>query len=90
MRPGGHLLLSLNGTQMAEQLLEGEQRERFAAGEFAERWAERAGTNACTVFHPERYRRDEFAAPAGLEIVEERVDAVCNAGQDLLVVRRPG
>jgi SAM-dependent methyltransferase len=90
VRPGGHLLLSLNGRQMAEQLLEGEQRERFAAGEFAELWAERAGTNACTVFHPERYRREEFATPAGLEIVEERVDAVCNAGQDLLVLRRPG
>ena len=52
VRPGGRLLLSLNGVQQAEALLEDEGRERFRAGELAQIWAERAGTNACTVFHP--------------------------------------
>jgi len=88
VRPGGHLLLSLNGQQQAEALLEGDERERYDAGELAQLWPERTGTNACTVFHPALYRRDGFAGAAGLEIVDERVDAVCNAGQDLLLLRK--
>lgn len=89
VRPGGRLLLSLNGGQQAQALLEGEQRERFDAGDLTLIWAERAGTNACTVFHPRAYRRDVFAPAAGLEVLAERPDAICNAGQDLLLLRRP-
>jgi SAM-dependent methyltransferase len=89
VRPGGHLLLSLNGPKQAEALLEGEELDRFKAGELGQLWPERTGTNACTVFHPERYRREGFAGAAALEIVDERVDAVCNAGQDFLLLRRP-
>jgi SAM-dependent methyltransferase len=89
VRPGGRLLLSLNGTQQAAALLEGSDRERFEAGDLAVIWAERAGTNASTVFHPVRYRREEFAPAAGLEVLAERPDAICNAGQDLLLLRRP-
>jgi SAM-dependent methyltransferase len=89
VRPGGRLLLSLNGVQQAEALLEADQRQRFEAGDLAVIWAERAGTNACTVFHPGRYRREAFAPAAGLEVLAERPDAICNAGQDLLLLRRP-
>lgn len=89
VRPGGRLLLSLNGVQQAEALLDREQRERFDAGDLAVIWADRAGTNACTVFHPGPYRRDTFAPAAGLEVLAERPDAICNAGQDLLLLRRP-
>jgi len=89
VRPGGRLLLSLNGVQQAEALLDQEQRERFDAGNLAVIWADRAGTNACTVFHPGPYRREVFAPAAGLEVLAERPDAICNAGQDLLLLQRP-
>ena len=87
-RPGGRVLLSLNGLQQRDALLEGEERARFDAGRLAAIWADRAGTNACTVFHPARYRR-ELAHAAGLEVVDEQPDAISNAGQDLLMLRRP-
>jgi SAM-dependent methyltransferase len=89
VRPGGRVLVSLNGPQQAELLLEGEQRGGFEAGELAEIWTERAGTNMCTTFHPDRYRREVFAPDAGLEVMAEARDAICNAGQDLLLLRRP-
>jgi len=88
VRPGGRVLLSLNGAQQAEALLDGDGRERFGSGELAQIWAERAGTNACTVFHPAPYRR-QLAAADCLEIVAEHPDAVCNAGQDILLLRKP-
>jgi SAM-dependent methyltransferase len=89
VRPGGHVLVSLNGARQADALLDAVQRELFAGGRLAQIWPDRAGSNACTVFHPARYRRADFAIPAGLEVVDERADAVCNAGQDLLLLRRP-
>ena len=85
VRPGGRLLVSLNGAQQAEALLQDDGRERFRAGELAQIWSERAGTNACTVFHPGPYRR-RLAAEAGLEVVAEHPDAICNAGQDILLL----
>jgi SAM-dependent methyltransferase len=88
VRPGGRLVLSLNGAQGADALLTGEDRACFDAGELAVILPERAGSNACTAFHPAAYR-ERFAAAAGLEILAERPDAVCNNGQDLLVLRRP-
>jgi SAM-dependent methyltransferase len=87
-RPGGRLLLSLNGIQQADALLEGAERERFDAGRLATIWAEHVGTNTCTAFHPAPYRR-ELAAASGLDLVDERPDAICNAGQDLVLLRKP-
>jgi SAM-dependent methyltransferase len=88
VRQGGRLVLSLNGEQGADALLSGDDRARFDAGELVVILAERAGSNACTAFHPTGYR-ERFAAAAGLEIVAERPDAACNNGQDLLVLHRP-
>ena len=57
-KPGGFLLVTLNGASKLERLgedqLGAEQRQRFAAGELVVLRAHLPGTTACAAFHPER------------------------------------
>jgi SAM-dependent methyltransferase len=62
--PGGHLWLTFHGAYAAGAL-DPADRARFAAGELVvvlPRGEEDYGTNACAVYHPERFVRDELAA----------------------------
>ncbi len=87
LRPGGLLVASTHGECYLERLTSPE-RLRFEAGELVVRWAEVAGTNLCTAFHPPAYLRRHLAEGFSLE---EHVPegALGNPHQDLVVLRRP-
>jgi 2-polyprenyl-3-methyl-5-hydroxy-6-metoxy-1,4-benzoquinol methylase len=88
LRPGGHLLLTLQGDASAEALTDKERR-LYAGGECVVRWAQAAGLNLCTAFHPPSFVRDRLAD--GWELVEHVPrGALGNPEQDLVVLRRPG
>ena len=88
LEPGGHLVLSLHGERYRERL-RGDERRRFDAGELVVRWEGAAGTNLCTVFHPERYVRERTAG--GFELVEFLPEgARGNPHQDLVLLRKVG
>lgn len=87
LRPGGHLLLTLHGEAYVERLT-GEERRVYADGECVVRWAEAAGSNLCTTFHPPAFVRDRLAD--GWELVEHVPrGALGSPEQDLVVLRRP-
>ena len=52
LRPGGHLLVTTHGESYLPRLAP-DERERFERGELVVRWAEVAGTNLCSAYHPE-------------------------------------
>lgn len=60
LRPGGYLLLSLHGGYYISRLNEQERRQ-FLAGGLVTRYDHSAGTNLCSVFHPEAYVRRHLA-----------------------------
>jgi SAM-dependent methyltransferase len=87
VRPGALVVLSTHGERYAERLAPAE-REVFDDGGLVVRWSAVAGTNLCTVFHPESYVRDSLAR--GWELVELVPEgARGNPHQDLVVLRRP-
>lgn len=61
LRPGGLLVLSLLGEQLDHRLDQGERR-RFARGEMVVQRPRMAGSNLCTVYHPDSYVRDNLLA----------------------------
>jgi SAM-dependent methyltransferase len=88
LRPGGYLLLTLQGDACAEALT-GKERRLYTGGECVVRRAEAAGLNLCTAFHPPTFVRDRLAD--GWELVEHVPrGALGNPEQDLVVLRRPG
>lgn len=54
LRPGGLLVVSVLG-EAARDRLAGAEGERFERGELVVERPRRAGSNACTVYHPRRY-----------------------------------
>ena len=87
LRPGGHLLLTLCGDAYVEKL-RGEERRIYADGECVVRWAEVAGANLCSAFHPPAFVRDRLAD--GWELVEHVPrGALGNPVQDLIVLHKP-
>ena len=87
LRPGGRLLLTLHGDAYIGRL-RGKERRVYAYGECVVRWAEVAGTNLCTTFHPPAFVRDRLAD--GWELVEHVPrGALGNPEQDLVVLRKP-
>ena len=88
VRPGGHLLLTLHGDAYLERLTADEQAS-YRRGELVVRWAEVAGSNLCTAFHPRAYVESRLAGPVELvEAVDEGAAGMPH--QDLYVFRRPG
>jgi SAM-dependent methyltransferase len=88
VRPGGHLLLTLHGDRYLERLTADEQ-AAYRRGELVVRWAEVAGSNLCTAFHPRSYVQARLTGPLDLvEAVDE--GAAGQPYQDLYVFQRPG
>ena len=86
LRPGGRLLLTTHGRSYVPRLSDAE-RARFESGELVVRWADVAGTNLCSAYHPEPYLRDTFAD--GFAFLElEAEGARGNPTQDLVVLRK--
>lgn len=87
LRPGGRLLLTTHGRSYVPRLTDAE-RARFERGELVVRWADVAGTNLCSAYHPESYLRDTFAD--GFAFLElEAEGARGNPTQDLVLLRKP-
>jgi 2-polyprenyl-3-methyl-5-hydroxy-6-metoxy-1,4-benzoquinol methylase len=88
LRPGGHLLVTVHGDAYIPRLRR-EERRLYDRGECVVRWAEVAGSNLCTTFHPPAFVRNQLAL--GWELVEHLPrGALGNPEQDLIVLRRPG
>jgi SAM-dependent methyltransferase len=88
LRPGGHLLLTLHGDAYLERLNADEQ-AAYRRGELVVRWAEVAGSNLCTAFHPRAYVESRLTGPVELvEAVDE--GAAGMPRQDLYVFQRLG
>ena len=86
LRPGGFLLVTTHGRAYAPRL-EPDERERFERGELVVRWADVAGTNLCSAYHPEAYLRDTFAQ--GFEFLQlDAEGARGNPTQDLVLLRK--
>ena len=88
LRPGGHLLLTLHGDAYLERLT-GDEHAAYGRGELVVRWAEVAGSNLCTTFHPRAYVESRLTGPVELvEAVDE--GAAGQPHQDLYVFQKPG
>jgi SAM-dependent methyltransferase len=86
LRPGGRLLLTTHGRSYVPRLTDAE-RAQFERGELVVRWADVAGTNLCSAYHPEPYLRDTFAD--GFAFLElEAEGARGNPTQDLVLLRK--
>jgi hypothetical protein len=80
------LLLTTHGRSYVPRLTD-DERARFENGELVVRWADVAGTNLCSAYHPEPYLRDTFAD--GFAFLElEAEGARGNPTQDLVLLRR--
>jgi SAM-dependent methyltransferase len=87
LRPGGHLLLTLHGDAYLERLTSDEQ-AAYGRGELVVRWAEVAGSNLCTAFHPRSWVERRLTGPVDLvEAVDEGAAGMPH--QDLYVFKRP-
>jgi SAM-dependent methyltransferase len=60
LRPGGYLLITTQGEAFLSKLTDTE-RARYGAGRIVVRYAEAAGTNLCSAYHPEQYVRERLA-----------------------------
>ncbi len=88
VRPGGLVLVTVTGPELATELLRPDDLERFEGGELVVKRSELAGLNACAAYHPARYIREELAS--GLELVEHAVSGAPDVRQDAVLLRVPG
>ncbi|HZO58286.1 MAG TPA: class I SAM-dependent methyltransferase [Solirubrobacterales bacterium] len=90
-RPGGVLLPTFHGRSRVEYMREHGMYEQiapaFEAGELVVLEAERAGSNECSVYHPESYVRDVLGA--GLELLDFSPAGALDIQQDAVLFRKP-
>jgi SAM-dependent methyltransferase len=86
VKPGGFLLLTTHGERYRDRLSSAERAD-FDDGRLVVRWAEGAGSNLCSAFHPPSYVKEQLTARFDLlELVPE--GAKGNPHQDLYLLRR--
>jgi SAM-dependent methyltransferase len=88
VRPGGLVLVTVTGPELATELLRPDDLERFERGDLVVKRSEMAGMNACAAYHPARYIREELAR--GYELVEHVVSGAPDVRQDAVLLRVPG
>jgi SAM-dependent methyltransferase len=86
-RPGGLVLVTVTGPELATELLRPADLERFERGELVVKRSELAGMNACAAYHPARYIREQLAK--GFELVEHAVSGAPDVRQDAVLLRVP-
>ncbi len=87
LRPGGYLLITTHGKHYFNRLTQSEK-ESFGAGSLIVRYQEVAGTNMCSVFHPEGYVRQGLARSFDVvNFVPE--GAKGNPYQDIYLLKKP-
>jgi len=85
LKPGGLLLLTLHGSTRLDAMSV-EERSSFDAGEMVVRRSERAGSNACTTFHPEVYIRSVLAD--GFKLLELVPGGAQDVNQDAVLLQK--
>ena len=86
LRPGGHLLITTQGEEYVPKLSDVE-RARYRAGSIVVRYGEAAGTNLCSVYHPEQYVRERLAGHFSVVSSHPR-SAAGNGNQDTYLLRK--
>ena len=84
-KPGGHILVSVHGRANAAVLSPEEQR-RFDAGEMVVVRPQHEGSNACHIYHPEAYMRNQMTGD--LRFVEMVYDGINGARQDAAIFQK--
>jgi SAM-dependent methyltransferase len=85
VRPGGHLLLSVKGRDLWNELTPSEA-EAFSRGELVVKEGETSGSNYCAAFHPDMYIRKTLAA--GFEVLEHEPMGSRDTQQDFYLMRK--
>jgi SAM-dependent methyltransferase len=87
LRPGGHLLITTQGEEYIPKL-SGAERDRYHASQIVVRYEQAAGTNLCSVYHPEPYVRQRLAGKFSVVSSHPR-SAAGNGNQDTYLLRKP-
>ena len=87
LRPGGYLLITTQGEEYLSKLTKGEL-QHYGRGRLVVRYQQAAGTNLCSVFHPERYVRERLAENFSIIMSRPR-SAAGNGNQDMYLLRKP-
>jgi ubiquinone/menaquinone biosynthesis C-methylase UbiE len=87
LRPGGYLLITTQGEEFLPKLNEAE-RNLYRSGQMVTRYQEAAGTNLCSIYHPESYVREHLAKNFTFVMLQPR-GALGNGNQDMYLLRRP-
>jgi SAM-dependent methyltransferase len=88
LRPRGYLLITTQGDEFLPKLTQAEH-QRYGRGQIVVRHRSAAGSNLCSVYHPETYVREKLAF--NFEIVASSPrGAAGNGNQDMYLLRKPG
>lgn len=87
LRPGGHLLITTQGDEYLPKLSDAE-REHYTNGRIIVRYGQAAGSNLCSVYHPESYVRRNLLGSFSIVLSRPRA-AVGNGNQDVYLLRKP-
>ena len=87
LRPGGYLLLTTQGKEYLGKLTSAE-RANYQAGGIVVRYGAAAGSNLCSVYHPETYVRRDLKGRFSM-VLSRPGDASGNGKQDIYLLRKP-
>ncbi len=87
LRPGGYLLITTQGDEFLPKLDQSEQ-NLYCSGHMVTRYQEAAGTNLCSIYHPESYVRQQLAENFNFILSQPR-GAAGNGNQDMYLLRKP-
>ncbi|HLN04591.1 MAG TPA: class I SAM-dependent methyltransferase [Bryobacteraceae bacterium] len=87
LRPGGYLLITTQGDEYLQKLTETE-RANYGAGRIVVRYRQAAGSNLCSVYHPEPYVRQRLQGRFSMVLSRPR-GAAGNGNQDIYLLRKP-
>jgi SAM-dependent methyltransferase len=87
LQPGGYLLITTQGDEFLSKLDEPEQ-NLYRHGHIVTRYQEAAGTNLCSIYHPESYVRERLAENFTF-IQSQPRGAAGNGSQDMYLLRKP-
>jgi SAM-dependent methyltransferase len=86
LRPGGYLLITTQGDEYFQKL-EPAERDAYRQGRLVVRYGEAAGTNLCSVYHPESWVCEHLAQ--GFSVIQVRPRAAsANGNQDMYLLRK--
>jgi len=85
--PGGYLLITTQGDEFLSRL-DDTERDQYRRGHMVARYSEAAGTNLCSIYHPESYVREQLAENFTCILSRPRA-AAGNGKQDMYLLRKP-